>query len=149
MFRNFFTHLKFTKDESTQDDSLVAHYELGETAVWPNANPILTELHEISVQELANIRELTEFEDGLEFAMLRQLEILRLQFEYFTNPFYNDIDEEKVQLPPYGEIEDEIQALSDKLIELCEKEENARVPFYKQVYKSFQNIKVRWRDVRE
>ena len=53
-------------------------------------------------QELANIVELTEFEDGLEFAMLRQLEITRLQYEYFLNPFYNDLDEEKVQLPPFG-----------------------------------------------
>jgi len=62
----------------------------------------LTELHTILIQELGNINELTEFEEGLEFAMLRQLEIIRLQYEYFTNPFYNDIDDEKVQLAPYG-----------------------------------------------
>ena len=74
VFRNFFTHIKFTNN----DGSIQALYELGETAVWPNANPILTELHIIAVQELANIRELTEFEEGLEFALLRQLEILRL-----------------------------------------------------------------------
>ena len=74
VFRNFFTHIKF----SQQDGKLQALYELGETAVWPNSNPILTELHAIAVQELANIKELTDFEEGLEFALLRQLEILRL-----------------------------------------------------------------------
>ena len=81
--------------------------------------------------------------------MLRQLELLRLQVEYFTNPYYNDLDDEKVNLPPYGDLEDAIAAISDKLVELCEKEETARAPFYKQVHKSFQNIKTRWRDVRE
>ena len=74
VFRNFFAHIKFTQE----DGKVQALYELGETAVWPNANPILTELHSILVQELANIKELTEFEGGLEFALLRQLEILRL-----------------------------------------------------------------------
>ena len=62
--------------------------------------------------------------------MLRQLELIRLQYEYFTNPFYNDLDEEKVQIPPYGELEDQIEALSDKLIELCKKEETQRASFY-------------------
>ena len=75
---------------------------MGETAVWPHPNPILTELSIVLVKELENINELTEFEDDLEFALLRQLELIRLQYEYFTNPFYNDLDEEKVQLPPYG-----------------------------------------------
>ena len=123
VFRNFFTHLKFATDAKSNDGSLEAFYELGETAVWPHPNPVLTELCTALAQELTNIKELTEFEDGLEFAMLRQLEIIRLQFEYFTNPLYNDLDEEKVQIPPYGELEDQIEELSDKLVELCKKEE--------------------------
>ena len=66
----------------------------------------------------------------MKISMLRQLELIRLQFEYFTNPFYNDLDEEKVQIPPYGELEDQIEALSDKLVELCKKEETQRASFY-------------------
>ena len=58
--------------------------------------------------------------------MLRQLEIIRLQYEYFTNPFYNDIDDDKVQLAPYGQLEDKIEELSDTLVALCKKEETTR-----------------------
>ena len=96
VFRNFFTHLRFSKDDKSPEAPLEAFYELGETEVWPHPNPILTELSAVLAQELANIQELTEFEAGLEYAMHRQLEIIRLQFEYFTNPFYNDLDEGKV-----------------------------------------------------
>ena len=117
--------------------------------MWPHPNSILTELSTVLTQELANIVELTEFEDGLEFAMLRQLEITRLQYEYFLNPFYNDVDDEKVQLPPYGQLEDKIEELSDKLVALCKKEETTRAVFYDQVFKSFRNIKLRWKDYRE
>ena len=149
VFRNFFTHIRFQKDEKGNETDYEAFYELGEVTVWPHPNPILTELHSILIQELSNINELTEFEEGLEFAMLRQLEIIRLQYEYFTNPFYNDIDDEKVQLAPYGQLEDKIEELSDALVALCKKEETTRAVFYEQVFKSFRNIKLRWKDYRE
>ena len=69
-------------------------YELTERQVYPQANELLTTLNNVLTAELANLRELTSFETGLQFAQLRQLELLRAQYEYFANPFYNDLDEQ-------------------------------------------------------
>ena len=44
VFRNFFTHLTFAQNDKKAGAPLEAFYELGETAVWLNGNPILTEL---------------------------------------------------------------------------------------------------------
>ena len=38
--------------------------------------------------EYDNIKELTDFEEGLRFAIHRLLELKLLQFEYLYNPFY-------------------------------------------------------------
>ena len=51
-------------------------------------------------QELLNIKELTDFEKGLQYALLRQLEIIRLQYEYFANPYYNDTA--NIETQPFG-----------------------------------------------
>ena len=68
-------------------------YELAERGVYPQANGLLTTLNRILAEELTHIRELTSFETGLQFAQLRELELLRAQYEYFANPFYNDLEE--------------------------------------------------------
>jgi hypothetical protein len=39
--------------------------------------------------EYANIKELTDFEEGLRFALHSQLDLKFLQFEYLKNPFYS------------------------------------------------------------
>mmetsp|Transcript_10042 Transcript_10042/g.16909 ORF Transcript_10042/g.16909 Transcript_10042/m.16909 type:complete len:96 (+) Transcript_10042:1184-1471(+) len=39
-------------------------------------------------QELGNIRELTDFEEGLRFAMHREADLILLRFLYLCNPYY-------------------------------------------------------------
>ena len=84
IFRNFFAHVKFPAEGDPQ-------FELGAEEVWVQESIFMKNLSELLQQELLNIKELTDFEKGLQYAQLRQLEIVRLQYEYFANPFYNDL----------------------------------------------------------
>ena len=97
-------------------------YELAEPQVYPQANPLLTTLNNVLNSELESIKELTSFEEGLQFAQLRQLEILRCQYEYFSNPFYNDLDE-TMEAPFAFTLEREIADLAAKLEQECQAEE--------------------------
>ena len=72
--------------------------------------------------ELESIKELTSFEEGLEFAQLRQLELLRTQYEYFANPFYNDLDD-SLEAPFAFDLEREIAELATKLEQECSAEQ--------------------------
>ena len=133
-----------------ETDTLHATYELAERQVYPQANQLLTTLNGILATELANIRELTSFETGLQFAQLRQLELLRAQYEYFANPFYNDLDE-SLEAPFAFELEGEIHSLAAKLEQECGEEAGQahRAKFFTQVNKSFTNIKLRWQAYQE
>ena len=129
---------------------LHATYELAERQVYPQANKLLTTLNEFLGNELANLKELTSFEAGLEFAQLRQLEILRAQYEYFANPFYNDLDDE-LEAPFSFQLETEIHDLAGKLERECAEEagQTHRAKFFTQVNKSFTNVKLRWQAYQE
>ena len=116
LFRQFLMHLVVNRNLET--DMLHPTYELAERQVYPQANELLTTLNSILDGELVNIRELTQFEEGLQFAQLRQFEILRAQYEYFANPFYNDLDE-NLQAPFAFELESEIHSLAAKLESEC------------------------------
>ena len=67
LFRNFFCHIK----DSSQ-------FILADTEVWQQDQSVLRTIHSILADQLVSIRELTDFEDGLQFALLRQLELVRL-----------------------------------------------------------------------
>ena len=51
---------------------------------------LITNLESIINQEYATIKELTDFEKELRFALLRQVELLELKNEYLNNPFYKE-----------------------------------------------------------
>lgn len=108
IFRNFFCHLKWKEQI----------YELGETEVWPSESSFMQNLRVVLEKELVNIRELTDFESGLQYALLRQLELVRAQYEYFGNPYYNDLGDH-FEFPALMEIEDTIEKLTDQLIATC------------------------------
>ena len=95
LFRNFFAHL------SIKPDGCI--FELGETEVWEQDCTLARNLDEVLRKELATIAELTEFEDGLQFALLRMLELVRTRYNLFVNPYYNDAVQLDVE--PYGEWE--------------------------------------------
>ena len=67
LFRQFLIHIDLHRNLET--DMLHATYELAERQVYPQANKLLTTLNEFLGTELANLRELTSFEAGLEFAL--------------------------------------------------------------------------------
>ena len=117
LFRRFLIHIDVHCNLET--DMLHATYELAERQVYPQANELLTTLNGFLATELTNLRELTSFEAGLEFAQLRQLELLRAQFEYFANPFYNDLDEQ-LEAPFAFQVETEIHDLAARLERECE-----------------------------
>jgi hypothetical protein len=50
---------------------------------------LISNLESIVDQEYATIKELTDFEKELRFALLRQVELLQLKNEYLNNPYYN------------------------------------------------------------
>ena len=86
--------------------------------MYDASNSLLTTLNEILLSEIANIKELTSFEEGLQYAQLRQLELIRCQFEYFANPFYNDL-EEILEAPYAFSLETEVHELANKLEAEC------------------------------
>ena len=90
LFRNFFCYIK---------DS--SKFELADTEVWDQDQSVLRTVHTILADQLVSIRELTDFEDGLQFALLRQLELVRLQYELFANPYYNDSQEGLFRTPTF------------------------------------------------
>lgn len=133
-------------NRNAETDQLHASYEHAEGQVYDQTNPLLTTLNQILQGELNNIKELTSFETGLQFAQLRQLEIMRAQYEYFANPFYcNDVDPE-IEAPFAYSLEAEIAELAQKLERECTEEEGQahRAKYFTQVNKSFTNIKLRW-----
>lgn len=69
LFRRFLIHLDVHRNLET--DQLHATFELAERQVYPQSNPHLTTLNGFLATELDNLRELTSFESGLEFAQLR------------------------------------------------------------------------------
>jgi hypothetical protein len=60
LFRNLFCYVK---------DS--SKFELADTEVWQQDQSIIRTVHSILADQLVSIRELTDFEDGLQFALLR------------------------------------------------------------------------------
>ena len=69
LFRRFLIHMDVHRNLET--DMLHATYELAERQIYPQSNPLLTTLNGFLATELTNLRELTSFESGLEFAQLR------------------------------------------------------------------------------
>jgi hypothetical protein len=52
---------------------------------------LIENLVKLLIEQDGAINELLEIEEDLQFAMLRQADLIRLQFELLANPYYNDI----------------------------------------------------------
>ena len=79
--------------------------------------------------EYQNIKELTDFESGLKFALHRLLELKMLEFEYLKNPFY--LFESSVV-----DNLDLIESLISDLIALEQSEINTKL-YYQKVRENF------------
>jgi hypothetical protein len=105
------------------------------------------------VEQDEAINELLEIEEDLQFAMLRQADLVRLQFELLANPYYNDVSgNTDIKLPYTFTLFERFDTLSDSLVASCKKEvENfaPRILFYKRAFKSFNNVYVNWLTVQE
>ena len=67
-------------------------------------------LSEVLNQELATIKELTDFEKGLKFAIQRMTELISIKFEYLANPYYQDFV--SVEVPILNDLEEELDMLT-------------------------------------
>ena len=74
---------------------------------------LISNLKDILTKETEGIKELTDFEPGLRFAIHRQLDLKQLELNYFCNPWY---------IPKNGysssSIDSEIRSLVDQLLAL-------------------------------
>ena len=59
----------------------------------PEGERLLFNLCQIVKEEFENIKELTDFEEGLTFAQHRLLELSTIKYEYLKNPFYDTASE--------------------------------------------------------
>ena len=61
-------------------------------------NEIINNLLTILSQEYNTIKELTDFEKELRFALLRQVELQQLEYEYKDNPYYKVVSDKNDQV---------------------------------------------------
>jgi hypothetical protein len=59
-----------------------------ETKDAESEDKLILNLSKMINSEYDTIKELTDFEEGLRFALHRLLELKTLQFEYLNNPYY-------------------------------------------------------------
>lgn len=88
------------------------------------------------LREFQNIKELTDFEDGLRFALHRLQELKTLQFEFMKNPFYLLSENELTNLGEAASEESEsitktVRELNEKLLALEQSEINTRLYYEK------------------
>lgn len=75
--------------------------------------------------------------------MLRLLELKTLKYEYLVNPYYCDL--ENRELEPLNEIHEEIEKLTNELVE-CD---STHKLYYEKMLRSFNNLKFRWHTIYE
>jgi hypothetical protein len=78
IFRDFFIHLNLTNRS----------FHLPSSEVWIRDNTLIDNLSEVIRTDIANIKELIEFEKGLRFAVQRVRDLIMMQHEYLANPYY-------------------------------------------------------------
>lgn len=78
LFRDLFVHLDLHKNT----------FELPSAEVWVLENTVIDNLTSVLNADIANIRELIEFESGLRFAVQKLKELITMKFEYLANPYY-------------------------------------------------------------
>lgn len=87
-------------------------------------------------REYQNIKELTDFEEGLRFALHRLQELKTLQLEYIKNPYYEFKESEiqslgEIATEDTDSIQNTIRDLSEKLLALEQSEINTRLYYEK------------------
>jgi hypothetical protein len=132
-FRDFFVHL----------DLIKRTFELPSPEVWVSENnKLIDNLAAVLVADIANIKELIDFEKGLRFAVLKLKELVTAKFEYLANPYYlqnNDLE-------ATNDLAEELSRLTDELSEIDGKSHSK---LHDKMLKSFNNVKLRWEKVHE
>ena len=54
--------------------------------------------------------------------MVRQCDLIRLQYEIVANPYYNDIEKDSVKIPFAMTLFSEFDKITDELVMICKKE---------------------------
>ena len=63
-------------------------FELPSAEVWVLDNIVIDNLTSVLNADIANIKELIDFEGGLRFAVEKLKELIMTKFEYLANPYY-------------------------------------------------------------
>lgn len=121
-------------------------FELPAPEVWVSDNSVVIDnLTQVLSQDIANIRELVDFEKGLRFAVLKLKDLIMAKFEYLANPYY--LQSATVSdLAPTNDIAEEISRLTEELSAIDGK---SHAKLHEKVLKSFGNVKLRWEQVHE
>lgn len=90
---------------------------------------LILSMTQIIEQEYETIKELTDFEEGLGFAIHRLLELKQIQFNYLKNPFYEIGISLPFALESIEDIDKQINVHIDQLLKLEQSEINTKL-FY-------------------
>ena len=117
---------------------------MGFSPVEIDDNEMIQNLVKIISLEYANIKELTDFEEGLRFALHSQLELKQMQYEYLKNPMYAQSENMSVEHKDFvsedkQSIVETIHKLIESLIQQEQSEINVRL-YYEKVKSSFELI---------
>ena len=88
--------------------------------------------------EYENIKELTDFEEGLRFAIHRLLELKMLQFEYLKNPYYTlselkDSNLQDITNEEVDSINSTVNSLIQNLLDLEQSQINTKLYYQKEL----------------
>ena len=109
----------------------------------PKEETLVNNLVQVAQQEHATIKELTDFEQGLQFATHRMLDLKQLLFNYTQNPCYQD----KVSFEgSQDELDSEIRELVEKLVQMEQSEINTRL-FYESFIQKHKALLEDWKKI--
>ena len=98
----------------------------------------VSNLAEIMTQEYCNIKELTDFESGLRYAIHRLLDLKQLELKYLLNPWYPTNSELSVQ-----DLDKDIRSLVEKLLLLEQNEINTKL-YFKNLVEKHEQLVAGW-----
>jgi len=78
IFRDFFMHFNLQERK----------FELPSSEIWVRDTAVIDNLTEVLNKDIANIKELIDFEKGLRFAVQKVRDLIMLRHEYLANPYY-------------------------------------------------------------
>ncbi|CDW83060.1 geranylgeranyl transferase type-2 subunit alpha [Stylonychia lemnae] len=133
LFRDFFVHINLENKK----------FELPSSEIWIRDNSLIDNLTKILNADIENIKELTDFEKGLRFAVQRLKDLVMLKHEFLANPFYLT---DGSQLDSINNIESYLEELTSNLIKIDLQSHQA---LHNKTLKSWSYVKFKWEKVYE